>query len=167
MKIITPSGIIIELADGETIPSGFMERMMGNGSPATVTRHHWSAEPPTPDHLPFEGLIKETAPTPSRRRPSKCYLTTIEFRAMGVMLDHPDGLTTERLAEILGVTHSAASSTLHRIRTNRPYKDTTEPLVVVVSKHIHKVTKLGARLTYAIADGRSSPRKNRNLGWGA
>lgn len=170
MKIITPSGIVIELADGETIPAHVMKLMMDGAAtpPAAPPAPAPEVIATGPAFLPLEEFNQATG-APRRRQqqqPDKCYLTKTEFDTMELLLRHPDGITSQRVAQTLGVTHSAASSTLNRIRTSRPYEDTTEPLITRVRNGLFKATALGARLTYLVGDKHASPKMNRKLGWG-
>ena len=176
MKITTRNGHIIEIADGETIPAELMSLIMGGEpmtSTATVAPVTMAPPPPptavdtTPPFLPLEGLRNMTPTAPRRRGPSKCYLSAKEHEVMGVLLEHPNGITSEDVAILLGVTRSAASSTLNRIRVLRPHeKGPTDLLVRRIPGHLYRITELGLELTYGVASPRMTPKRNWDAGWG-
>lgn len=166
IKITTASGLVIELADVDQLFAVMPLFMEGVGT-ATVqiaTGEPMQQQPPTaPADLGM--LPMDVAPARKRRQPDKCYLTKTELPAMDLLLAHPKGITSADVAKRLGVTHSAAASTLNRIRTHRPYEDTTEPIITRVSNGLYRPTTLGANLTYLVGD-RPAVKMNHKIGWG-
>ena len=160
MKITMTSGVVIELSDGESIPAVLIPMIIG-AEPVTVTAAPVMDETPPagPLFLPIEEL-SATEP------PGECYLTKIEMDAMEVLQGHPKGITSGAVAAILGVTPSAASSTINRIRNVRPYRGSVDPLVVRLNGGLFRLTHFGSQLKYLVADGRKAPKLNYELGWG-
>lgn len=104
------------------------------------------------------------SPKTRRPRPHEVYVTDIEGQVLRLLRQHPDGLNSNQIARLLGVTVSKASITAWRLRAERPSMDTTTPLVTKVTDGRHRVTALGEKLRLIVVK-RPKPENDR-IGWG-
>lgn len=165
MKITTPDGLVIEISDGETIPAELMPILTGAVTVETVSSNPLPASNSFhPIDEFFQGM-KHPTRARHKRQPSKCYLTQREYETISVLLQHPEGITSEDVATLLGVTHSAASSTINRIRNVRGHANHPDLLINRMVGGLFVVSPLGQRLTYIPVSKRQAPALNRQLGW--
>lgn len=97
------------------------------------------------------------------RRPTEVYVTDIENRVLRLLRQHPEGLTSPQIARHLDVTVSKASVTAWRLRAERPFRDTTTPLVTKVTDGRHRITPLGRSLRLIVV--KRPNHDNAKLGW--
>jgi hypothetical protein len=126
--------------------------------------------PPIPEPIVVsrpESIVPEktdavVAPT-TKVRPKSVYVTEFEMNIMRVMRQFPDGITSPEIATLLDAQINHVSAHLWRLRTQRPYADTVDPLVVKVKNKRFKVTPLGMRLKLLVSSRPNYP--NLVLGW--
>lgn len=97
-------------------------------------------------------------PDVARKQPDVVYLNDTVTTAFEVLRQHPEGITSKRLAEILKVNHNVASGYVHRLRL-------PIPLVERLPGGRFRLTAIGAKVRIKSVDDRSAKRKNLQLGW--
>ena len=113
--------------------------------------------------MPVPALAKITVGPAKAKRPNEVYVTEVESQVLRLLRQHPDGLTSSQIATLLDMTVSKASVTVWRLRTERPGKDTTTPLVTKVTDGRHRVTALGKNLKLIVVKRPNFD--NVKLGW--
>lgn len=170
IKITTAEGITIELANVDQL-SSVMPLLTG----ATVRVD----VPPIPAPAKAEPRPEATAaPRPTRHEkdatpahlfdvasdlPDHVFLSERESRVLNVVRAFKDGITTPEVAELLNMTVSQTGLVMWNLRTTRPVKDTTNPLIQKISNGRFRCTDLGATVQVRI-DRRPMPR-NRAIHW--
>lgn len=177
-KIITlthPDGTVTRLSGVEELPA-VMPLIVSGVVTVSVVGQVATAPLPVPAFVPAQRLVRQfiegmeipggpAAPgaTPRRSRSRSVYLTESEADILRVMRQFPDGITTPEIATLLDVQVNHVSAHLWRLRTQRPYADTTDPLVVKVKDKRFRVTPLGMRLKLLVATRPMA--HNHKLGW--
>jgi hypothetical protein len=122
-------------------------------------------EPPVDPPGEAQGQTRADAETPPtaapnrRQQPKKIFISAKTAPALEVLRRYPGGLTSKRVAEILDVTHSTASSAIYRLRG--PIE-----LVENLQGGLFRLTSLGERVKIKVVTDRSAARQNRQIGWG-
>jgi len=169
-KIITlthPDGTVTRLSGVDELPA-VMPLIVGGVVTVSVVEQVATAPAPAPVQQFIEGMEVPGTPaapeaSPRRSRPKSVYLTDSEADILRVIRRFPDGITTPEIATLLDVQVNHVSAHLWRLRTQRPYADTTDPLVVKVKDKRFRVTPLGVRLKLLVATRPMA--HNHELGW--
>lgn len=170
-RITLANGTVIEINDGVTIPSWVLDLIADGKASISIGNGYAIVAPPEPAEEPAPN--HDTSPTPtildaddepqSSHRPGSVYVTEVEYVALMMMREFPEGITSKDVAKLMEVTHSTASSAMWRLAHKRPIEDSKYPLARKISGGRWRCTPLGAKikvLTAARPDGR-----NHGLGW--
>lgn len=167
VKIELPNGVTIHLEDGENIDAVLPLLRAADPAPARLAAEETVAPGDTISLFVKEeetAVVERQPSKPKPKRPTEVYVTDIENQVIRLLRQHPEGLTSPQIAQLLNITVSKASVTVWRLRAERPTKDTTTPLVTKVTDGRHLITTLGKNLKLIVV--KRPNHENLRVGWG-
>lgn len=168
MRIIFPNGVTVEINGVEEIAAAMPAvAALANQVPSpvttlfpmpeTITVHRTEPIAPQPE-------VAEPSPvTINRVRPKSMYVTDVEAAVMRVVRQFPEGITAQEVADLLDRDFSQVMSALWRIRTQRPFRDSPDALLVKISNNRVRATPMGAKIK--ILTSQRPNYVNPDLGW--